>query len=238
MGKQRKAGLANEAAALNPELLKIFTELLQPQRLARIDEVLRQRLQSLCLVLDDLHDAQNIAAILRSAEAFGVQDVHIIEHGPRFRLKRKPARSSEAWVTVQWHERAARCLGDLSAQGFEIWGADVGPGCVPLSEVPIDRPVAVVMGSERQGLGTMTRRYLDGRFSVPMFGFVESFNVSVATALSLSEFSRRRREFLQDLGDLDLPRREFLRAQWIQRSVRRHDLVKRAFEKRLKEESS
>ena len=230
MGKQCKQAVAQKNAPMDPQLLKFFTGLVQPRRLARIDQILQQRLQSVCLVLDDLHDPQNIAATLRSAEALGVQDVHIIEHGPRFRLKRKPARSSEAWVTVQWHQRAARCLGDLQARGFEVWGADVGPGCVPLGEVPIDRPVAVVMGSERQGLGTMTRRYLDGRFSIPMFGFVESFNVSVATALSLSEFARRRRDFLQAAGDLHPQRRQALRAQWIQFSVRRWDVLRRAFE--------
>lgn len=216
-------------------VLEQLSAMMSDARLQRFDQVLDQRLQSVRLVLDDLHDPHNIAAVLRSAEALGVQFVDILELGQRMRVGRKPARSSERWLSLRWHQRAAHGLGELAVQGYEIWGADVGPGSVDIAEIPNDRPVAIVMGSEKRGLGKMTKRYLDGRFRVPMFGFVESFNVSVATALALSQVCGRRRDFLQQPGDLSEANRQALRTQWILRSVREPKRVAQALQRRPQE---
>lgn len=159
-----------QRAVPDGETMQALAALLTDERRRRIEQVLQSRLGSLVVVLEDFCDAHNVAAVLRSAEAVGVQDVHLIQRGSRQRPGHKAAAGAERWLTLHVEDRLARCLGTLQARGFEAWGADLGAGAVPIAEVPVDRPLVVVLGSERRGLSPVARRHLDGRFVIPMHG--------------------------------------------------------------------
>jgi tRNA (guanosine-2'-O-)-methyltransferase len=130
-------------------------------------------------------------------------------------------------MTVRRHQGLARCLGDLSAQGFSLYAADVGAGCVSIADVDVSRPVALVFGSEHSGLSKRALALTDHRFTIPMHGMVESFNVSVSAAVALWEITSRRRRHLGDVGDLALADAAARALRYLKRAVKNPELVAR-----------
>jgi tRNA (guanosine-2'-O-)-methyltransferase len=193
----RRADLAQwvEAHALAGELT--------PRRRRRVLDVVLQRLSSVTVVLENLSDVHNASAVLRTAEGLGLDAIHVVEQPNKWEKNNSIAKGSQRWIEVVKHQGLARCLGDLSARGFQLFAADVGEGCVAVHEIDVDKPTALVFGSERDGLSRRAVALTDARFTVPMFGFVESFNVSVSAALALYDVSARRRARCGGAGDLD-----------------------------------
>lgn len=176
---------------------------LTPRRLARVIDVVARRLTSITVVMENLADPHNASAVLRTAEGLGLDAIHVVEQPNKWEKNSAITKGADRWIDVVRHQGLARCLGDLSARGFQLFAADVGEGCVPVHDIDVTRPVALVFGSERDGLSKRALALTDARFTVPMFGFVESFNVSVSAALSLYDVSSRRRRIIAGEGDLE-----------------------------------
>ena len=189
------------------------------ERQRRLEDALSTRTQAVSVVLEDIHSEHNAAAVLRSADAFGILEAHIVPQTLGFRVSRKVSIGSHKWLDVRRYDDAASAYAALRARGFEVWASAIRGEAVPLSELPIDRPTALVFGNEHAGLTEAAVDHADGRFHVPMTGFVESLNVSVAAAITMHDVGRRRREAGQWVGlPDDLIRR--LRAAWYVLSVR------------------
>ena len=188
-------------------------------RQARLEAALASRTQSVCLVLEDIHSEHNAAAVLRSADAFGLLEVHLIPTRLGFRLSRKVSLGSQKWLDVRRYNDPKHAYEILRDRGFEIWASAVRGDAVPLSEVPVDRPTALVFGNEHDGLSEEATVHADGRFHVPMTGFVESLNISVAAAVTTFDVTRRRRE-AGHWTSLPTAHARRLRAAWYVLSVR------------------
>jgi tRNA (guanosine-2'-O-)-methyltransferase len=191
------------------------------RRVARIAQVAAARLRSVTVVMENVFDPHNCSAVLRTAEGLGLDAIHVVEQPNRFEKNKAIAMGADRWIAVERHPGLARCLGDLSARGTVLLAADVGEGCLPVHAIPVDAPVALVFGSERDGLSKRARALTDRRFTVPMYGFVESFNVSVSAAVALSDVARRRREHLGRTGDLDDDEAWGRAERWLVRSAKR-----------------
>ena len=157
---------------------------LAPRR-ARIDQVLAARTRSLALVLENIHDSHNLSAVLRSAEGFGVQEVHVIETSGPLEVSSKITQGCHKWLDLVPHPDAQTCVQHLRARGYELWAATLDPSGVSLTEVPFGRPLALVLGNESLGISSELLRLCNGRFRIAMSGFVQSFNLSVAAAITL-----------------------------------------------------
>jgi len=192
--------------------------LILPERLARFDAVARARLASVTVVLEAIIDPHNTAAVLRSADAFGVGEVHFIDLGVRPLLAKRITRGTERWLDVHMHRDSSRCVEGLKARGFEVYVADAR-ATVTLDEVAERPKVALVFGNEHEGPTAATRAAATGTFAIPMRGLVESLNVSVAAAISLQRVTQRRP------GDLGAREARALRARFLLESVREHALV-------------
>lgn len=201
---------------------------LTPRRLARVLGVLERRLGSVTVVMENLSDPHNVSAVLRTAEGLGLSELHVVEQPNKWEKNKSISKGAERWIEIVRHQGLARCLGDLSARGFSLYAADVGVGCVPVDEVPVAGPVALVFGSEHAGLSKRALTLTDARFTVPMAGMVESFNVSVSAALALWDVSSRRRRLLArsgergDLDDVTLADRADL---YLRRAVKNVELI-------------
>ena len=191
------------------------------ERLWRMAEVVTQRLQSVTVVMENLHDAHNVGAVVRTAECYGIDTLHVVEMPNPYNPNKGIARGADKWLNVERHQGLNRVMGDLIADGFTICAADVGEGCIPLSELPVDKPVAIVMGSERDGVSDRAKKMVDVRFSIPMKGFTESFNVSVSAAVILHEITQRRRQFLRETGDMPVEKCQVRAAGWLPKAIRR-----------------
>ncbi len=167
-----------------------------PARAAKVAHILGRRQSDVAVVLEEVHDPHNIAAILRSCDAFGVGAVHLLYpsgRSPKKRVMRSKAAASAAkWLNIQvWHDQEA-LLAQLKKEGKRVYGSVLQEGAVDPLDAPLADPVAIVVGNEHRGITPELAAHVDGFLRIPMMGFVESFNVSVATALLLYEVYRQR----------------------------------------------
>ena len=170
------------------------------ERKARVREALARRLGSITVIIEAVHRRHNTSAILRSCEAFGVHEVHMVTG--HFHPSKGAARGAERWLELHRHAEVAPCIERLKARGFRVVVADLQPEAHSPDTVPIDTPLAVVFGNELHGVSDEAREAADGAVIVPMMGLTESLNVSVAAACILQRVTTRRREQIQARGDL------------------------------------
>jgi len=143
-----------------------------PPRLVSAERALAQRTRSLVPVLDSMSVPRNASAVIRTAEALGLQEMH----------------------DLRQTDDATGALNGLRDRGYRILGADFGPDAVPIDEVELTDRTAIVLGSEQQGVSDVVKEQVDSLFYIPTVGFTAYLNVSVAAAISLATFDRRIRE--------------------------------------------
>lgn len=193
------------------------------ERFDRLQGVADERMRGLCVVLESLYDPGNQAAVFRTAEAHGLVDVHVIKPENATKTNaRQVSRGAEKWLDIHLWKETEDCVARLKAQGFQIAVSDLDAAS-PLEAIDFSKPTAVVFGSERFGISDTMRAAADVRFKIPMHGFVQSFNISVAAAMTLQTARRRRARAIGANTDLTLAQRDELLAIWMRRSVAHAD---------------
>ncbi len=163
------------------------------RRREKIERVLRLRQKGLTLVLDNIWDPHNVSAIYRSCDAFGIPEVHLYyTRCPFPQLSRKTSASAFKWVGTVRHSSREEMLEALRAQKMRILATSCSPVSLPLTSYDFTKPAAIIMGNEHTGVSPDLLPLVDGEVYIPMYGMVQSFNVSVASALILAEASRQR----------------------------------------------
>lgn len=162
------------------------------RRQQRMAEVLSQRLGRLTCALEAVHHRHNVSAILRTCDALGVHGVHLVE-GQLFRPSKGATRGAERWLDLHRHDSATDAIAALQAAGQRVYVADLTDDAVPPSEVPLDEPVCLWFGAEHNGVSPEATAAADGVVMLPMYGFAQSLNVSVAAALVLQQVAQRAR---------------------------------------------
>lgn len=196
-----------------------LAEMLTAERIQRIDAVLDARLVSVVTCLEDTYDPHNAAATIRTTEALGLQDLHVIEAANRFSAAGGVTRGAHRWIDLVRWPMAEDAVRALRGRGFRVY-ATAPSAAVPVEQVDVTTPIAVVFGNEHAGVSPAAIAASDGAIRVPMFGFTESFNLSVTAGMVMSRLAARRREYIGALGDLDADRRARLRARWFAQRVR------------------
>lgn len=194
-------------------------------RIERLKQAVARRTRSLTVVLDGTHDPHNLSAVVRSCEGFGLLDLWVVESHARFRTNSKVAQGAEKWVDVHLHCNASSCARELLDRGFELWVADAESASTDVVEVPWERKIALVLGNEHEGVSPQMEKAASGRFRIPMHGFSQSLNVSVAAGISLAIGIRERQRRLGRAGDLSEEEQAELFAEWERRSVRYADKI-------------
>jgi tRNA (guanosine-2'-O-)-methyltransferase len=198
--------------------------LLLDERRARIDDAAAARLSGLRVVIENLHDPHNGAAVLRSAEAFGIQRVEVIESTEPFRFSSVVTQGCEKWLDVVRHPTLAHALASLRADGFALYAA-VPDAAATVEDLDFARPAAVMIGNEHAGLTAEAIAAADVVFGIPMPGMTRSLNLSVATALIAERAAQLRRRAIGRPGDLEDAAVLALRARFYAASVRGADVV-------------
>jgi len=194
---------AGVIAALGPRLSE--------ERRRRIDAVVANRTLRLQVALEGVHDPHNAAAVVRTADAFGVQRVHIVEHGVRFRASRKVTQGAHKWVDISVWRTPAPFVEAMRAAGARVLVAAMD-AAIDLPALDPAAPLVLVFGNEADGISKELARLADGAFRIPMYGFVESFNVSVAAAIAMSTLRAGGGGDLPPADALELRARYYLRA--------------------------
>jgi tRNA (guanosine-2'-O-)-methyltransferase len=160
-------------------------------RKAKFRKVLAERVGGVRLALEALYQRHNISAILRTADAVGIQDVHLV--AGEFQASPGPARGAERWLSLHHEPSTEAAFDRLRADGFAVWVADLAEDSKTPEEVPLDQPVCLWFGTELTGVTPAARALADGVVTVPMRGFAQSLNVSVAAALTMNTLVSRYR---------------------------------------------
>ncbi|MEE4175902.1 MAG: RNA methyltransferase [Bacteroides sp.] len=217
---------------MDPSTQKLLIEFLSgfmtPTRRERILQVLSQRTRYLTVVLEDIYQSHNANAVLRSCECFGIQDVHIIENRNEYEVNPDVSMGSTKWLDLQRYNQLGNntraCLENLRSKGYTLVATSPHENKYSPATLPLDKPVALLFGTELEGLTAEAIDMADTFLCIPMAGFTESFNISVSAAICLYELSSRIRssQFPWALPEAE---RDALHLQWVKASVKSADFL-------------
>lgn len=206
-------------SALIEQLEQFVTE----PRKVRLQEVLANRTRHITVVLEDLFQTQNISAVMRSCECFGIQDAYIVENRNEFEIHKDISMGADKWLTLHKYPHSEhnmkQCIDDLHAKGYTVVATLPDERKTTIHDLPIERKTAFLFGTELTGLSEEAVQYADCSALIPMYGFTESFNISNSVAIILSHFAERLHH--SDVKWALTPEeRDDLYFEWLQKSVR------------------
>jgi len=171
------------------DLLDFLKNYMTDERSERFQEVLKNRTRHFTVVVEDLHKERNASAIVRTCDCFGIQDVYVIENNNEYLLSEGISKGADKWVNVNIYDNfpdnTGQCLSDLRSMGYQIIATSPNKSENNLEAFDISKKTAFIFGGEKDGLSERAMEEADGFISIPMYGFTESFNISVAGALLL-----------------------------------------------------
>ncbi|UCQ00257.1 tRNA (guanosine(18)-2'-O)-methyltransferase TrmH [Edwardsiella tarda ATCC 15947 = NBRC 105688] len=165
-----------------------------PQRYARICQMMAARQPDLTVCMEQVHKPHNVSAVIRTADAVGVHQLHAVWPGKSMRTLVSTAAGSNSWVSVKTHRDIASAVSELKGQGMQILATNLSATAVDFREIDYTRPTCILMGQEKRGISAEALQLADRDIIIPMVGMVQSLNVSVASALILYEAQRQRQQ--------------------------------------------
>ena len=207
------------------DIIEILGPRVSTDRKALFERVLGARTENVVAVIEGMVDLGNVGAVMRSADGFGIQTVHTIDTAGAYKRSKRTTQGADKWIDrIRWDDPDA-CVDQLHREGFRVLATDLAVGARPLDRIDLSERVALVFGNELDGISDRMREIADERVVIPMSGFAESFNISVAAAVAFAEVRRQRIAALGRSGDLPAERRDTIRAVWHMKSVREARLL-------------
>ena len=183
---------------LKIELIDYLSGFISDRRNQRFNEVIANRINHLRIVLEDVYQAHNASAVLRSCDCFGVQHVHFIENVNQMQISEDVAMGSSNWLTIHKHKGSENntfsTLSELKNNGYRIVATSLNQKGYSLDDLPVNNKTALVFGTEINGISKTAIEMADDFVKIPMYGFTESFNISVSAAICMYETISRIRK--------------------------------------------
>lgn len=201
------------------DLLTYLEGYLTKERRQRFLDTLKNRTKFLTVAIEDVFQLHNTSAILRSCDAFGVQELHVVEDRFGQRLDKNIAMGAEQWVDVNRYKTTSECITALKDAGYAIIATTPHDDSQLLSDFhPVDK-TAIFFGTEKEGLSEEVMQKADGFLKIPMVGFSESLNVSVSAAIIIQELTQkiRKSKVHWQLSDIDILEK---RLDWAKKSIK------------------
>ncbi len=210
------------------KLITYLTEFITPKRKVRFDEVMANRMNHLQIVVEDVHQAHNASAVIRSCDCFGVQYVHFIESKNKMEVNSNIALGAEGWVTIEMHSdqenNTIACLKNLKQQGFRIVATSPHKNDCTIDQLPIDKKLVLVFGTEKDGISQDVMNEADEFVKIPMYGFTESFNISVSAALCMNELTTRIRKQVPNYQLTEIEKIDVY-LEWLKNSIDKSEAI-------------
>jgi tRNA (guanosine-2'-O-)-methyltransferase len=164
------------------------------KRIEKIKWVLSKRQPSFRVILENIHDPHNVSAIFRTCDAAGIPKVSLVYNVEKFpKIGKKSSASAYKWIEKEKFKTIEECYGQLKKEKFVIYASSLNGDAKNLYDLDFTKKSAIVLGNEHRGLSNEAEDLADERFYIPMFGMVQSLNVSVSTAISIYEAVRQRK---------------------------------------------
>jgi len=228
--EKRRTG---EFGARDMAFLEFLSQFVTDDRRQRFEEVLEWRTRHLTVVLEDIFQPHNASAVLRTCDLRGVQDIHVVENHNHYAVNPEVVMGSTKWLSLYHYDatdfNTPTAFEHLRNEGYKIVATCPHRDDFTPETLPLDQPVAVVFGTEKEGLSDYAVENADMHVRIPMFGFTESYNISVSAALLLYTLTNRLHESADIDWHLSEPERNAVRLLWTRRSLSRIRQYERKF---------
>jgi tRNA (guanosine-2'-O-)-methyltransferase len=166
-----------------------------PERTEKLLSVLNHRQVDLAVVMENINDPHNIAAVMRTCDAVGIQEIYVLNTkiNTHKRFGAKSSSSAAKWLTIHQFTDAAACFSVLRTKYDKIYTTHLATDSIGLYEIDFTKKIALVFGNEHDGVSEEIRQLGDGNFIIPQMGIIQSLNVSVACAVSIYEAMRQKK---------------------------------------------
>ena len=214
------------------ELISFLSGFITDERKQRFEGVLKNRTRHIAIGLEDIFQPHNASAVLRSCDCFGIQDVHIIENANKYTVNPDVALGSYKWLTMQRYNKGTSntldCIQSLKAKGYAIAVTSPHKDSYTIENVPLDKKIALFFGTEMQGMSKELETNAELFVKIPMLGFTESFNISVAAALCMYTLSNRLLK--ENINwQLSEEEKEEILLQWHRNTIPKAELLEKDF---------
>lgn len=217
------------------KLLDTLLNSVSENRKKRFFEIIQNRTRHITMVIENVFQPHNASAVLRSCDCFGIQDVHIIENYNTYEVDPNIALGASKWLNMykynEMENNTVSCLKTLKNKGYKLIATSPHHFDYTVSELPLDDKIAVMLGTELQGLSDEAFEMADYTINIPMFGFTESFNISVSAALVMYDLTKRLHE--KDIPwQLSESEKKQVLLDWARSSVKSSATIEKAFRER------
>jgi len=163
------------------------------ERIAKVKRLLSFRQPDLRVVMEEVTNTHNASAVARTSEAAGILYLEIISASPDpFPINEAISTRADKWLHFNHHKNTAACLASLKKEGFQVIATHLGDTAIPYTDIDYTRPTAIVFGNESEGISTEGLELADACVKIPMFGMVQSLNLSVSVGIILAEAVKQR----------------------------------------------
>lgn len=216
-------------------LCNLFRTLKSEKRTSLMDKVLNDRTRFITVVLENIYQPHNASAVLRSCDCFGIQDIHIIENSYQYEFNPHVSLGAAQWLNLHRHNslenNTASCISHLKKEGYRIIATTPRPEAVAIHDFDVTKgKFALIFGTEKFGLTDEACELADEFIRIPMYGFTESFNISVSASLCLFHFTERMRTE-KVIWQLSQEEQLDILLQWFRNTTTNSELIERKFQK-------
>jgi len=219
---------------LDEKVLASFYDIITENKQEMFDRIALERTNHVTVVMENIHQEHNASAVLRTCDCFGIQTLHAIEKNNTYEIQRDIALGAGNWVDLYTHSDGVNptntCLEELKTNGYKVV-ATSPHATQDINDLDLSQPIALVFGTEKKGVSSTVEDLADELVSIPMYGFTESFNISVSAAIALNIIRRNLKHSKIDwkLSHEDQVR---LKIQWCTKIIREGEIVENEIRRR------
>ncbi len=211
------------------KLIQHLSKIITPERFTLFNSIIKDRTRYMTVVLEDIFQPHNASAVLRSCDCFGIQDVHIIENENEYNVNPLVALGSSKWLNLHKYNETGNntltTINKLKEDGYRIIATTPHTDDVNLEDFDISKgKFALMFGSEQPGLSKIAMEHADEFLKIPMYGFTESFNISVSAAIILNQLTSKLRQSDIKFKLSDTEQDEII-LEWLKQSIKKSDMI-------------
>lgn len=214
---------------MSKELIKFLEQFITEERLTQFNKVLENRTKYITIALEDIYQSQNASAVLRTSECLGLQDINIIENRNEYQLNPDVVQGSSKWLNLIKYNNSVNntleSIKNLKAQAYRIIATTPHTDDVSLEDFDIEKgKFALFFGTEGTGLSDDMMENADEFLRIPMYGFTESFNISVSAAITMQQLTHKLRnsDINWQLSDSEM---DELKLEWLKKTIKSSSML-------------
>lgn len=215
-------------------VLEKFYDIISESKQEMFDKIAADRTRFVTVVLETIMKEHNASAVLRTCDCFGIQDLNLIEPNTTYEIQREIARGASNWVDIHAYASSSPtidCLSHLKEKGYHLV-ATSPHATKDINDLPVDKPIALIFGTEKDGITKEAQDLADDLYKIPMYGFTESYNISVSAAIILN-ILRNKLENSTINWKLSEVEQTKLKIDWCTKIVNNGPNVEREIRKRI-----